>query len=110
MYDKVKHGIATEPAYDWRNDAACLNADPELFFPIGTGGPSAEQIIRARRICSRCPVIMECLENAIRHTGQFGIAGGLTESERRARRKDIIEGKLSKEALLNLIDHKLGII
>jgi hypothetical protein len=23
---------------DWRDEAACLHADPDLFFPVGHGG------------------------------------------------------------------------
>jgi WhiB family redox-sensing transcriptional regulator len=29
---------------NWRDDAAYLDADPDLFFPIGTTGPALGQI------------------------------------------------------------------
>ena len=34
---------------DWRNYAACLNVDPDLFFPLGTSGASLLQIDEAKR-------------------------------------------------------------
>ena len=33
---------------DWRNHAACLDEDPELFFAIGNTGPVLRQICCAR--------------------------------------------------------------
>ena len=50
---------------NWRNDAACLGADPDLFFPIGTAGPALDQIDEAKRLCRACPVRERCLAWAL---------------------------------------------
>ena len=41
---------------DWRDKAACLTADPELFFPVGNTGPAVDQIDKAKAVCGRCSV------------------------------------------------------
>ncbi|WP_344163711.1 WhiB family transcriptional regulator [Kribbella yunnanensis] len=70
-------------AESWILAAACRNEDPELFFPIGTTGPSLLQVEAAKRVCARCPVRPDCLESALGSGQDAGIWGGLTELERR---------------------------
>ena len=41
---------------DWRHRSACLDEDPELFFPIGNTGPAILQIEEAKVVCRRCDV------------------------------------------------------
>lgn len=68
---------------DWRHSALCQDEDPELFFPIGTVGPSLRQVEAAKIICRRCAVTDSCLSWAI-DTGQdSGVWGGKSEEERR---------------------------
>ena len=68
---------------DWRHRAACLDEDPELFFPIGNTGPALLQIEEAKAVCRRCEVLDTCLRWAF-DTGQdAGVWGGLSEDERR---------------------------
>lgn len=62
---------------DWRDRAACLETEPELFFATTPGA-----IAEAQAVCFYCPVAAECLADA----GQYGIWGGLTEDERHALR------------------------
>ena len=40
---------------NWRDDIACRDVDPDLFFPIGTTGTALRQIDEAKRICRVCP-------------------------------------------------------
>jgi WhiB family redox-sensing transcriptional regulator len=68
---------------DWRNDAACKDEDPDLFFPIGTTGVAIDQVDEAKRVCARCPVQEPCLEFALASNQDAGVWGGLTEDERR---------------------------
>lgn len=69
---------------DWRSSAACLDEDPELFFPVGTTGPAVEQSEAAKRICTTCDVREPCLEFALASNQDSGVWGGLTEDERRS--------------------------
>ena len=68
---------------DWRHRAACLNEDPELFFPIGSSGPAMAQVERAKAVCARCNVQEICLSWAIEHNQDAGVWGGMSEDERR---------------------------
>ncbi|KAB1647569.1 MULTISPECIES: WhiB family transcriptional regulator [unclassified Pseudoclavibacter] len=69
---------------DWRDHAACLAADPELFFPVGNTGPAVDQIEKAKVVCSDCEVTDECLHYAMETGQDAGVWGGLSEDERRA--------------------------
>jgi WhiB family transcriptional regulator, redox-sensing transcriptional regulator len=73
---------AIRPLPPWRVQAACLDADPELFFPVGTTGPAIDQIEDAKTICQQCPVIQQCLDWALEHN-EFGVWGGRSEEDRR---------------------------
>lgn len=67
----------------WREKAACLDEDPELFFPAGTTGRALAQVEEAKAICSQCPVMDECLEWALEANEQHGVWGGRSEEERK---------------------------
>jgi WhiB family transcriptional regulator, redox-sensing transcriptional regulator len=80
----------TDYATEWRAAGACLSADPDLFFPIATGGAAVRQVTQAQRICAGCGVRQQCLEFAMRTGETYGIWGGTTPEERiRVRRRDM---------------------
>lgn len=67
----------------WQADAACRDADAELFFSLDE---SRQQ--EALALCAECPVRRQCLEHALAHGEQYGIWGGLREGERRRLMRD----------------------
>lgn len=70
----------------WRDRAACRDTDPEAFFPVAETGPEHEaQVAVAKAICAGCPVRAECFAWALKGLA-YGIAGGMTEDERRRHR------------------------
>jgi WhiB family redox-sensing transcriptional regulator len=72
---------------NWRAASACLNTDPDVFFPVAVGTSASKQVARALRICEGCPVRQECLDFAMRSGEKDGIWGGTTPEQRiRARR------------------------
>lgn len=58
---------------DWRSLAACINEDPEIFWPRWTGDPSKS---RALKICQGCVVQSECLAYAQKIRAPGGVWGG----------------------------------
>ena len=66
--------------HDWRDDAACLTADPEIFF--AEDDPFA--VRTARTICGQCKPATKnaCLQTALDNDETHGIFGGLTRRQR----------------------------
>jgi WhiB family redox-sensing transcriptional regulator len=73
-----------DPERDWRQDAACRDADPELFFPDQGQLP---QTAKAKEVCAGCTVRGPCLDNALHgplaRYDQHGIFAGTTARDRR---------------------------
>ncbi len=70
----------------WQIQGACRGADTSWFFAPNYFEKRDEKEGReakAKRICTRCPVVEECLEYALRIREPHGIWGGLNEFERR---------------------------
>lgn len=65
----------------WSARAACITADPDLFFPEPT--TPAERVEEAKSICAGCPVKQDCLDDAFRRNETEALCGGLTAAERR---------------------------
>ena len=71
----------------WRDRAACLEEDPDLFFPVGNTGSALLQIEKARSVCDRCEVAQICLSWAVTSRQQDGVWGGRSDEERRAQKR-----------------------
>lgn len=83
----------------WRDRAACLNTDPDRFFPAGNTGEALDQIRAAKAVCQQCPVTAPCLEYALRTNQESGVWGGRDEVERRRLRKLWRAGRLPSTAM-----------
>jgi WhiB family redox-sensing transcriptional regulator len=69
-------------------NAACITADPNLFFPE-PGNNYKETIKAAKEICASCPIAVQCLQHAL--TNEYeGIWGATTTRERKNLRKSLI--------------------
>ena len=75
---------------DWRDDAACRDVEPELFFPGRHDDPHA-----AKQICATCQSLIPCLDLAMSDPDIKGIWGGTDLAQRTAIRRD--RGKRPRE-------------
>jgi WhiB family transcriptional regulator, redox-sensing transcriptional regulator len=78
----IQRGAPPVERRDWWESAACLEADPELFFPVAANGPAMDEIARAKEVCAECRVRRQCLQFALATRQMHGVWGGTTEDER----------------------------
>lgn len=79
------YGTSIADAVDWREQAACRDHDPELWFPsIGDREKGAEHAAydKPRRICAHCPVWPQCRAYALESDERYGMWGGLSPRQR----------------------------
>lgn len=71
-----------DPRTDWREFAVCTGQTP-LFFARKAERPEARarRELKARRLCTACPVQSQCREYA-RQNHLYGFWGGESEEER----------------------------
>lgn len=76
----------------------CASVGGDFWFPEREDGGTNTEMVMAKSICRQCPHQVECAEWGIQNE-DFGIWGGLTESNRRAiRRQRRISLKEEKSA------------
>ncbi len=76
---------ARDQAGPWHSEAVCRRDEAGLFF-ASSKEPTAARLSReeaAKRVCARCPVMVECREHALIQPEPYGVWGGLTAAERR---------------------------
>ena len=75
-----------EGDWDWQLNAACRGQDTAGFYhPENERGPSRmRREMRAKAVCSGCPVIESCLRWALAAREPYGVWGGLSVEEREA--------------------------
>ncbi len=71
-------------AWEWQLDAACAGLDTSLFYQADNerGASVRRREMKAKAICSRCPVIDDCLKAALRSNEPYGVWGGMSADER----------------------------
>lgn len=81
-------------ARSWRDDAACRGMSPaeseRIFFPEATGELRKTMYDEAHTYCERCPVVEECLSDAIEMNDRDGYRGGMPAAARVRMRSRIV--------------------
>ncbi len=82
-YGRVRNRSFDWDEEGWRDLAACRHTDVALFFPAGSTGRAAGEVVSAKAVCRTCPVQPACLRFALETNQESGIWGGRGEEERR---------------------------
>jgi len=90
---------------DWRDQAACRGADPNIFFPKI---PTTQSRETAQAFCVGCPVQAQCLDLADEVNAGEGVWGGVdreaAEQQRKVKRS---YGSSHLSAVLDIVVHRL---
>jgi WhiB family redox-sensing transcriptional regulator len=79
----ISETLACLVSPSWMGSANCRTTDPDLFYPGGdTNKWNVRRVKAALKVCSRCPVNVECLSWALETQDCYGILGGTTPDQR----------------------------
>jgi WhiB family redox-sensing transcriptional regulator len=70
----------------WEAYALCRDYNGDDWFPVGTGALTDLKYEEVRKVCNRCPVSEQCLQESLERGDEWGMFGGLTPNERKAMR------------------------
>ena len=76
--------------YNWEDNALCRTlpeSQKKDFYPLKHDGEGKQQVNRARRLCSDCPVVVECLHASLVTNEKHGVWGMTSPKQRRLLRK-----------------------
>jgi WhiB family redox-sensing transcriptional regulator len=69
---------------DWADQGSCIGEDASLFDTIRYNKQThmTEEVSVAQDICADCPVMVQCLEHALRFEATDGVWGSMVYEER----------------------------
>ena len=74
---------------EWREKGTCwgktTSPENDYWYPEEDDPDKANKILIAKTYCNSCPVKKKCLKFSISNEEEYGIWGGMTPRERRAR-------------------------
>lgn len=79
----MKFSLRREP---WMDQALCAQVDGDLWYADKGDWPTT---IKAKVICRKCPVRVQCLDYALSNNETFGVWGGMTPQQRRDLRRGL---------------------
>ena len=81
------------PTPDWMWEGNCLSVGVAPFYPEPQPGrPNTKAAAEALATCKGCPVIEECFLYAMRNREEWGVWGGTTQQQRRAKFRELDAG------------------
>lgn len=78
--------LQSGPSTEWQQHGLCRATDAAVFFPPVHFEHKPEREAReskAKAICARCPVKVQCLDWALTTREPHGVWGGCSEGERK---------------------------
>jgi WhiB family redox-sensing transcriptional regulator len=81
---------------NWKDDAACIGLDQDLFFGTANDKLGKEKREEVIRLCNSCPVKDKCYDYARKNHEIFGIWGGVDFTRSRRQRQAYIARQKEK--------------
>lgn len=92
-FDRLEPYQQFRDVMDQHGELPCSNY-PDAFFHDDEKGPGGKRwnYVIAKRLCSSCPIMVECGQYALEANEDYGVWGGLSPVERRQLKQKRVKG------------------